>query len=333
MNHPSPYIRNLILRFLRKEASDSDLEELQTWLEADKEHVRYFKMFNELYQEEHILENFTEQKLTASWKLMESRMRESALEPERPVIIRLLQSPFLRIAASVLVAAFVIWKLLPQESVVPPVAQNTVLLNTTKRTLEYILPDSTRVWLNANSSIDFGPDFSEKRNVTLKGEAFFDVKKKHAKNFVVQTSHISIQVKGTRFNVQAYETGNEKATLEEGEIELTIRGNEERYAMAPGDQIIINKERKTITRERVDTKNFTAWKEQELVFDNAPLADILLKLENRYNVRIEIDPAVAQREHLSMTISDEPLEEILEMIHLSSALNYKTENETVVIYE
>ncbi|HEY0740946.1 MAG TPA: FecR domain-containing protein [Chryseosolibacter sp.] len=333
MSQPSPRVRELILRFLRKEASESELAELHAWLTLDRTHAAYFDAVNKLFQDQQARQHFNDEKLKASWNLLQARIEKSEETQTRPLYARVLRSTFFRVAASVCLIALVLWNLIPQKTIETPIAQNTILTNNTKGNIAYTLPDSTTVWLNANSTLEYSPDFLESRHVTLKGEGFFDVRKRHQKNFVVETSTLSIEVKGTRFNVRAYDTDHEKATLEEGEIELTIHGAAQKYSMTPGDQIIINKKQQTVTRERVDPKNFTAWKESQLIFDNTVLADIILKLENRFNVRISIDDSLAQRERLTMTVEGEPLEEILEMIHLSSALNYKIENETIIIYE
>ena len=333
MNHPSPHIRNLILRFLRKEISDAELNELESWLQLHQDNADYFDKFNRLYQEQNALETFTGDKVRTAWQTLEQRIKTNDAPARKHVMLQVYQSVYFRAAASICIIALVLWRLFPASVDQPSVAESIVITNSTKRDLAHILPDSTKVWLNANSILEYSPDFLETRRVILKGEAFFDVKKRQKQNFVVKTSHISIEVKGTRFNVEAYDAESEKATLEEGEIELTINGLKETFAMTPGDQITINKKAQTIVRERVDPKNFSAWKEPQLVFDNTTLADIVVKLENRFNVKISIDEALAQRERLSMTIDDETLEEILEMIHLSSTLNYKTENETIVIYE
>jgi transmembrane sensor len=309
------------------------LTELHAWLRIDDSNVHYFNELNALFQEERMLATFSEEKLKSSWQKLESRIESEEISTRKPIVISLLQSTYFRVAASVCLAAFVVWSLLPQPSENQMISKTSLITNATERNVAHLLPDSTQVWLNANSSLEYGADFLQTRHVTLKGEAFFDVKKKQQQNFVVETSSISIEVKGTRFNVQAYDADNEKATLEEGQIELKINGQQETYAMTPGDQITIDKKKQTIVREKVDPKNFTAWKEPQLIFDNTPLAEIIAKLENRFNVKISIDDSLAQRERLSMTIDNESLEEILEMIHLSSALNYKTENATIVIYE
>jgi ferric-dicitrate binding protein FerR (iron transport regulator) len=150
---------------------------------------------------------------------------------------------------------------------------------------------------------------------------------------LVKTDQISIRVKGTKFNVRAYEGEDANTTLEEGKVELTVSGQDQTYSMRPGDQITVAKKEQKITFQKVNPANFSAWKEDTLVFDNTPLSQIILKLENRYKVKIVIDQALAERERLTMTISQESIDEILEMIQLSSRLNYRKEKNHIVIYE
>lgn len=331
MNQPTPHVKGLILRFLKKEATQEELLELQTWLAQDKGNVRYFDELNAQFQKQLVADRLTPERVSQSWEKLNNKI--NAEKKSRPVVT-LLRSNFFRVAASVSVAAIVIWQLVSNKKFEPfTIAGNTIVLNSSDRNSPIVLPDSTLVWLNANSTIEYASSFSEKREVTLKGEGFFDVRKKGTQTFVVKTAHFSIQVKGTRFNVQAYESEFENATLEEGSIEFQLHGEAQSYAMKPGDQITINNTAQTIERKKVDPYNFTAWKEEKLVFDNTRLSDIILKIENRYKVDIIIDDSLAYRERLTMTIEHEPIEEILEMIHLSSQLNYKLENETIRIYE
>jgi ferric-dicitrate binding protein FerR (iron transport regulator) len=333
MNQPTPHMKGLILRFLKKEATQEEFLELQIWLAQDKENIRYFDRQNVIFQRETAAQRLTPERVVQSWEKLNSRINTTKKSTTTPVVA-LLRSNFFRIAASVSISAIVIWKLLPGKQFENPVpTENTIVLKSTNRNAPIVLPDSTLVWLNANSTIEYTSTFSEKREVNLKGEGFFDVRKKGKQTFVVKTAHFSIQVKGTRFNVQAYESEYENATLEEGSIEFKLYGEEQTYPMTPGDQITINNTAQTIIRKKVDPLNFTAWKEEKLVFDNSPLSDIILKIENRYHVNVIIDESLANRERLTMTIEHEPIEEILEMIHLSSELNYKIENETIQIYE
>jgi transmembrane sensor len=335
MHQPSKHILRLLGRFLEKEATEQEIDELQSWLNSHPHNILYFKKVKEKHQAK-IFTEFDPRQTQAAWTLLTAKLfphiSRGALKIGTP---RMIPYRVWKIAAAVsvlVIASFAIWETVTHTPATIP-SEHMLAFQSHEKNAQFMLPDSSWVWLNDNSSIEYPKNFNEKREVRLKGEAFFDVRKKQRKNFVVLTEHLSIQVKGTRFNVRAYSMNDENATLEEGEIELTIKGDENTYSMAPGDQITIHQHEQRIIRKKVNPTNFSAWKESKLVFDNALLADIIAKLENRYPVNIIIDSAIAQRERLTMTIEHEPIEDILEMIQLSSMLDYRIEKDQILIYE
>jgi len=103
--------------------------------------------------------------------------------------------------------------------------------------------------------------------------------------------------------------------------------------MQPGDQIIFNAQSKKVVLKKVNPSHYTAWKEDYVHFENNSLDDIVLRLENRYKVNITIDAALAQKESITMTIENESIEEVLELIKLSSSLQYTIKDKQITIYE
>jgi ferric-dicitrate binding protein FerR (iron transport regulator) len=335
MIQPTKHFRDLIARFLEKQITDDEIDELRLWLEEDVAHREYFDKVNENYQTRQILGQFNPEKIDKAWNRFSERINEEKQVKLQHTIISKNYYNFLRIAASislVLAASVLIWKFFPGNAALT--SEKITVHNPQGRNTQLVLPDSTLVWLNANSTLEYSNDFgTKKREVILKGEAFFDVRKKAGQNFVVQTDKLSICVKGTRFNVRAYAGEDANTTLEEGKVELRIAGQQNAYAMSPGDQITVKNSAREITIQKVDPTNFSAWKEDQLVFDNTPLSEIIMKLENRYKVRIIIHEKIANRERLTMTIGQESIDEILEMIQLSSRLSYKKDKGQILIYE
>jgi transmembrane sensor len=334
MSHPSKYIRDIIARFLEKEASDFEINELLQWLEQNPLHRQYFDEVNEKFQTSSILNEFTPEKIDNAWQRLSSRLNEEKEIKISHAVITKGYYNFLRIAASVsilFVSGFLLWKFIPADIKEQP--KNIVVNSPQGRNTKILLPDGSTVWLNANSTLEYASNFNAKREVKLSGEAFFDVKKKQGNQFIVKTEKLSIRVKGTRFNVRAYKGEESNTTLEEGKVELIIAGKTNAYAMTPGEQITVNNNEGKIIKKKVNPSNYSAWKEDVLVFENTPLADILAKLENRYKVKISLDENIAQRERLTMTIGQETFDEILEMIQLSSHLKYKKLDDNIIIYE
>ena len=327
------HIRTIITKFLQKEASDEELAILKEWLEEDENNILQFDEINDTFQSLVTVTKLNAGKSDQAWKKLEGRID---FEIDRKVIPFVEKYSFLfKIAASValILSSYFILKSVLFENDKAPL-KSILVQNSKGNKTTLILPDSSIVFLNANSTLEYSDDFGKNsRDVKLSGEAFFDVRKgKH--DFVVATSNLSIQVKGTKFSVSSTDLdGTEKTTLEEGHVVLQIKGKEKVYDMKPGDQIMFNAHSKKVTLKKVNPTLYSAWKEDHLHFENTLLSEIVVKLENRYKVDISIDEELAHRESLTITIENEPIEEVLELIKLSSRLQYKIKGSQITIYE
>jgi transmembrane sensor len=328
-------IQEIILRFLEGNASEDEAATLLTWLKEDKTNREYFDELNTAFQSSVTVNRVNHQKTDDAWKkLSESTEINKTLTRELSSNRSRTIYTTLKIAASVcllIISGFLVVYNLPTESILHPGTRVYTAIGNNTRVL---LPDSSVVWLNVNSTLEYPSEFgSASRDVVLKGEAFFDVKK-GSKPFTVRTDNFFIKVKGTRFNVEAFNNvPTVKTTLEEGKVELQVEGKNNIYTMTPGDQVILDTEQKAVTLKRVDPSNFSAWKEEKLVFDNTPLEDIISKLENRFRVKITIDSRLARRERISMTIEQENIDEVLDFIQLSSRLKIKKEKNEIIMFE
>lgn len=332
--HNTPqHIRAIITKFLQRETSDQELEILKKWLEEDENNLLQFEGINDTFQSLVTVTKFNADKSDQAWKKLSDR-----IDNEKKSTIISFQPQFsflLKIAASIALVSgsyFILKNVLNREE--NTLHKQTLVQNSKGNKTSLLLPDSSVVFLNANSTLEYSDDFGKNsREVKLQGEGFFDVRKgKH--DFIVNTDNLSIQVKGTKFNVSSTDPdGTEKTTLEEGHVILQVKGKEKLYNMKPGDQIMFNAQSKKVVLKKVNPSLFSAWKEDFLHFENTLLSDIVLKLENRYKVNITIDSALAHKEWITMTIENESIEEVLELIKLSSSLQYKIKDKQITIYE
>ena len=325
-------IKEIILRFLEGIATEEEVTILQSWLEENETNRQYFDEINNTFQASVTLHRFNHPMVENAWEKV-SRTMEQA--PTLPISrTRSYYLPVLKVAAAVtlvVITSVLLFEILRENNIQQ---RSIIVRNSGGNNTRILLPDSSTVWLNANSTIEYSPEFGKTfREVTLKGEAFFDVKKDN-KAFIVRTDIMQVHVKGTRFNVEAdKKNALIKTTLEEGKVELHVEGSNEFYTMAPGDQIILNTQLNNVVVQKVDPSDFTAWKEEKLIFDNVPLSEIISKLENRYKVKITIKSLRARHELLTLIIEREDLDEVLEMIKLSSQLQVKVENNEIILYE
>jgi len=178
------------------------------------------------------------------------------------------------------------------------------------------LPDGTKVWLNAGSSLKYPMSFAKnERRVRLEGEAFFEVTKDSARPFKVLSKGQEIEVLGTAFNVNAYPDNTAiKTTLVKGKVKLS---NNNRYSEAiyllPGQQST-NTNNGKIQLANVDTAPFTAWKEGLFYFDETPLSDALQQIGRWYNVEVKYKGEVPQTHFYGRIKRSKPLRDVLDVL-------------------
>lgn len=207
---------------------------------------------------------------------------------------------------------------------------------------QMILPDSTMVYLNAGSELKYTEEnqkniISRKggiRKVFLAGEAWFDVSKNEKKPFVVHTPFYNVEVMGTQFNVKAYPDDNEVATtLEKGKVKITSSEKytlQETATLQPGEQLIYTKN-KGITICNVNTRRFTAWRDNKLIFINMNLKELFVLLERKYGVDIEVADNIILDFHYDSTITNETILEVLDLIAETLPIKYRIEGQKVII--
>lgn len=152
-----------------------------------------------------------------------------------------------------------------------------------------LLADGTEVWLNANSRLRYPERFdSERREVELHGEAFFEVEKNKERPFIVKTKKMDIEVTGTRFNVNAYDTEEYFVTsLVEGSVSVSCTFDKDhRYVLHPQQQIVVSD--RSLNIYPFKKADFMSWKEGIFIFDDLLLTDIIKKLELYYDVSIVV---------------------------------------------
>ena len=146
------------------------------------------------------------------------------------------------------------------------------------------LPDGTRVWLNENSQIEYPADFSNhERNVTLKGEAFFEVKRDPSRPFVITSGAIKTTVLGTSFNIKAYNEKQPEVNVRTGKVK--VEGERNTVLLVRGDKAVCTPASSTIKKEKTAILE-PEWKKALLYVDGLTLEQVLntLKEENDFTV-------------------------------------------------
>ena len=204
-------------------------------------------------------------------------------------------------AAAILVLAFVLWPTMRTSSTTEDIqvfasleAPKEITFSETGKRMEVSTPagtttsvtlsDGTKVLLSANSRLEYDKEFtSNKREVTLVGEARFSVAKDAHRPFIVRTEQIQTQVLGTVFDVKAYPQTIPDVTLYEGSVEVSLNGTSPRL-MKPGEQASVNKEGKIELGKASDSQG--KWAEGEFAFDNKELIAVMQEIGSWYNISV-----------------------------------------------
>jgi len=198
------------------------------------------------------------------------------------------------------------------------VAYNTIVIPKRKE-YQLLLPDGSKVWLNAESSLKFPVAFVGKtREVELTGEAYFEVAKNRAKPFIVTVNDTKVEVLGTQFNVNAY-TAFVNTTLVEGSVKLNHRDKE--VILRPG-QSGINANDRFIIRS-ADIEEITAWKNGYFVFRNESIQSIMEKISRWYNITVRYEGDVAQRAFYGKVSKYDDVADLLKSMELTGIVKFK----------
>ena len=195
------------------------------------------------------------------------------------------------------------------------------------------LYDGTKVWLNSGTKFKYPVAFSRNaREVTIEGEAYFDVAKDVEHPFIVNAGQLQVTVLGTCFNVCAYTDDHEfSATLEEGSINAVNTITGKGLVINVGEQVVLNCQTNVLSLSGVNTKLYTSWKENLLKFEDAPFDEVIKKMERWYDVKISVDPTINTQERYTMTVKTESLREMLQLLSKTTKISYEIKANTVSI--
>ncbi len=238
-------------------------------------------------------------------------------------------------------------------------AQTHMLALTTPKggTYQITLPDGSKVWLNAASTLKYPSRFSgDAREVFLEGEAFFEIKKQPIKgqgwdvethdyaSFNVRTTGQTVEVLGTQFNLSAYpDEEATKTTLVEGKVRVVglveaqdFAPNKANHApdkssviLSPGQQA--TNRGAAITIHEVDTEPFIAWRDGLIVLDRADLPTIIRQLERWYDVTFEGEPIPAGIVMDGEVPRDVPLATVLRALELNTGIHFQINGRRVLM--
>ncbi len=315
--------------------SHEELDVLLSWLLSDKGKSEFLTTLEEEWDSFETDKTFDYEELLGRVK---QRIKEST-----PLRVRRTGFKYIRyaveIAAVVVLAVGLAFFMRPSaEQVVKPFPVHDEVVeiyNPKGLRTAIILPDSSKVTLNADSKITYLRRFADdNRTVTIEGEAYFEVSKDSTRPFIVQAHQAKMVVLGTTFNVRSYDDEQYiETTLIEGSLKVDVGATEE--LLVPGKRISINKKSQKSIIQEVNTHNTIGWMNGKLYFHSLAFPEIANILERAYNVNIEVANSTLRQKKFSGKFENgENIGQILEVIKLSVHFTsvYDKRTNTIVIY-
>ena len=197
-----------------------------------------------------------------------------------------------------------------------------------------VLSYGTKVWLNADSKIKYPVSFGQdKREVSLRGEGYFEVAKDSARPFIMSTDKMDVKVLGTTFDVNTYEDeGKSFVVLVEGLVEVSAGKGESRI-ITPGymAEVDMHDVQAKIHVSKCDTEHYIAWKSGNFSFRNASLTEILKRVSRYYDVTVIREQVFEEEYYTGDVSSDVSLESLLAVIESSTSVSFKVERKIVYV--
>ncbi|PST83699.1 hypothetical protein C7T94_14330 [Pedobacter yulinensis] len=195
------------------------------------------------------------------------------------------------------------------------------------------LPDGTRVILKEGSRLQYAASFNEKvRQVTLVGEAYFDVKHDASKPFIIHTGSVRTQVLGTAFNIKAYpEQKDIVVTVTRGKVKVSEKSRV-LAVLTPNKRVVFNKDRATALHQDIEADTVVSWVRKNLAFDNESFGNVARQLADRFQVSIKIENERLSPCPTTVAFSgSENVDEALKILCLIRGASFKKVNGVYVI--
>lgn len=322
-------IKTLIERFLTDDISGEELVKLSRWASESREHRAELSSRMKAYAERNRATGFDADEAFGRFRKRISLTRTTGK-------VRRVFWKWAAAVAAVFTAVGIItyeayrihdYKTLYAEN------QITVEAPTGSKT-HVVLPDGSKVWLNAGSTLKYSSDRKE-RKAALSGEGFFEVWHDEGKPFNVSSSNLNVRVLGTKFNFRDYPDDSlAEVDLAQGRIVLSdLSGRNNEIVMSPDESAVFDKSTGALTKGRTVTAS-DEWITGTFSFDAASLPEIARRLEREYSVRIGItDPALRGfRFYGTFNSARQDIDEVLQSLSATGKFHYRKEHNVITLY-
>lgn len=327
------HMQQLLIRYLDNEATDSEIATVKEWL-SQPANQAYFDRLKQLHAKVTHSHSATPANVDvdAAWQKVEGRTTKKG-KPKLTVEKRATDTSLWLKIAAVLVIGFSIFWWVSNDTVNPAQTVAFKTMKATNNTLLVSLPDGSRVTLNANSSITYPETFEGNvRDVSLDGEAFFDISRDTTKPFTIQTGDASIRVLGTSFLVKEDKESGVAVFVKTGKVQLyKTEQKQAAVVLIKGEQGFLPKTEGNPVKQPIENINYLSQYDKVLRFENTPLRLVLKDLEKQYKVNFKVERTTIEGCKITAKFEESTLNEILETLKIYFRWEIQQNNDTVTI--
>ncbi|MCJ8209928.1 FecR domain-containing protein [Mucilaginibacter sp. RS28] len=316
----------LLINYVNGTCSPEEQEQVKNWVNEQREH--YYVVVYLQERQKKLNKPLHQTDIDEEWLRLLGRIFTPSVTPPK----RGSNGPnwLIGIAATLILISSLgtLWFLQHRGTGAETVAAQTVATRNNQELV--ILPDGTHVYMALNSKLVYQSDFGQsKREVTLNGEAFFDVKHQTKAPFIIRTiNHHTVTVLGTSFNVYSRANHSTEVKVATGLVGVS-RGNKTEYLKA-GQQLVWSDIGSAMVRS-VSPREAAGLPLQTLVFDNDSIDAIATKIERWYNVKVEAALSVQKYHRFSGEMKDTGLENLLKGLQYATGIHYKYKDQHTIL--
>lgn len=322
----------LLLKVIEDRANEKERNLFTAWIKASENNAEAFEQLKKTNQITFIDKN----SLKRNWESLVGKVQSGKEVPEyielpdtaKPKSIKRKLNTLIRIAAMFILLLGISFLL---KTIVFNSEQQTIYGNQLNPKDPYQLADGSMVYLNKDSEISFSKKFGRKdRKMTLKGEAFFEVKRNEKIPFVISTYKTKTQVLGTKFNIYSDQSEQVKVSVVSGLVAFYTNKSNHQVELSAGENGICNSGMASVEKELNNDSNFLAWKTGTLHFTATPLTEAFHLLQKQYSRVFVFESNDGDFPALTTIIDNMPLEAVLEELNLLLNAKNVCRNDTII---
>ncbi len=317
-----------IIRLFSGEAKPDEKKAIRAWLGLSSDNHKLYKELKEIWLASGIGINADNYDIKSAIRSFRNKVEAKKRKEAKKVFIY----KALKYAAVILLAVSIPLSYFAGKRTSPIDTYSSISCAHGDKSMIY-LPDSSKVWLNAGSTLKFNNNFKKgEREVFLDGEAYFSVTKDKRNPFRVNSGDINVEVFGTEFNLKAYpDEPKISTTLVEGSVKIT--GAASSTFISPGQKLTYDKQTKRMALfELADTSPETEWKDGRLVFRNESLEGLEKKLERWFDVDIMLADEMVRNRRYTGILERESILEVMSYFSRARSVGYKIEGNNVTFF-